>query len=459
MLDLVAESTRQNHKGIEAENEKVAAMDDDNTIGLERVGRMTIIAFFVFGTLSYFAYSLILAGAQDILAGTWIQTSTVLIANVFPKFLVSLIVPYFMKTVSYTVRISAVTLTYTSGALMVAVAEQVHWKLIGIGLASFAFGVSEVTISALTSFYHGNCLTVYSAGTGTGFVIAPLYYLAMTTWACVSPQITIAATTTLYVLIFVCYYLMDKKCLESLSPPGDCKHSGVEYTALETKEDEDDHSENSGNGTLSHCTKFQIIWEMLPDLLPLFIGWLTEYMIIQSVVTTIAFPNAPFEPRDHYQYYIFALTAGEVLGRSYLFALSFIKEEWIEKVKFRPYLWIPAAIQVAMLVVLIFAAWYRYLTNVWFVLLILFSSGLDIGGLYGIALTFFRGRFVEPYREFAMGYIIIALDAGVLAAALISLIIEPLLLKHCQMVSPSNTEVCFTRSTSLERFNSFCSSR
>ena len=57
----------------------------------------------------------------------------------------------------------------------------------------------------------------------------------MTTWACVSPQITIAATTTLYVLIFVCYYLMDKKCLESLSPPADCKHSGVEYTALETK--------------------------------------------------------------------------------------------------------------------------------------------------------------------------------------------------------------------------------
>ena len=34
-------------------------------------------------------------------------------------------------------------------------------------------------------------------------------------------------------LIFVCYYAMDKKHLEA-SPPTD-EHAGVEYTALDTK--------------------------------------------------------------------------------------------------------------------------------------------------------------------------------------------------------------------------------
>lgn len=84
-----------------------------------------------------------------------------------------------------------------------------------------------------------------------------------------------------------------------------------------------------------------------------------------------------------------------------------------------------------MFVVLIFVVWYRYLMNVWFVLLILFFSGLDIGGLYGIVLIFFRGRFVEFYCEFVMGYIIIVLDVGVLVVVLISFIIEFFLLKYC----------------------------
>jgi len=33
---------------------------------------------------------------------------------------------------------------------------------------------------------------------------------------------------------FICYYVMDKKHLESPSPPTD-KHAGVEYTVLNTQ--------------------------------------------------------------------------------------------------------------------------------------------------------------------------------------------------------------------------------
>ena len=56
----------------------------------------------------------------------------------------------------------------------------------------------------------------------------------MTTWACVSPNATILIMAAMLLLIFVCYYAMDKKHLESPSPPTD-EHAGVEYTALDTK--------------------------------------------------------------------------------------------------------------------------------------------------------------------------------------------------------------------------------
>ena len=56
----------------------------------------------------------------------------------------------------------------------------------------------------------------------------------MTTWACVSPNATILIMATMLLLIFVCYYAMDKKHLESPSPATD-EHAGVEYTPLDTK--------------------------------------------------------------------------------------------------------------------------------------------------------------------------------------------------------------------------------
>ena len=124
----------------------------------------------------YATYSLVIAAAQDILAGTLIQTSMVLIADIGPYFLVTLIAPFFMQNIPYFARITTVFLSGIVGFLMLAFAEQVHWKLIGVGITSFGYGVGEVTFLALTSFYHEMTLSAYSAGTGAGFVMAPLYY-------------------------------------------------------------------------------------------------------------------------------------------------------------------------------------------------------------------------------------------------------------------------------------------
>ena len=99
-----------------------------------------------------------------------------------------------------------------------------------------------------------------------------------------------------------------------------------------------DDKNNSRDYHLSVQEKFAVIWKMLPDLITIYIAWFSEYLVYVSIVTTLAFPNAPFSTRGHYQYYIFTLTGGEAVGRSYLVILSYIKAEWAEKAKI-PCLW------------------------------------------------------------------------------------------------------------------------
>lgn len=211
---------------------------------------------------------------------------------------------------------------------------------------------------------------------------------------------------------------------------------------------------NTRNDFLSSREKFVAIWRMFPYLIPIYIAWFSEYLKVQSVITTLAFSNAPFSPRDHYQCYIVAFTVGEMTGRSYLVVLSYIKAEWAEKAKF-PYLWVLAIIQIVFLVFFILAAWYRFLPNVWIVLLLTFISGLEVGAVFINALVLLRDRFEGHSQEFVMGYFAVAINGGVLACALLGLYIEPLLLEHCTMVE-NNTDVCFTRSPSLDAFTSSC---
>lgn len=177
-------------------------------------------------------------------------------------------------------------------------------------------------------------------------------------------------------------------------------------------------------------------------------------MSLQSVVTTLAFADAPFKSRDHYLYYIFVLMCAEMMGRSYLVTLTYIKEEWVENANF-PYLWVLTTIEAMLLVFFALTAWYRFLPSVWVVFLPLFICGAAIGVFYVNAMMFFRNSLKDRYQEFAMSYISVPLGGGLLAAGLLGLYTESFLREHC-IVFASNTDFCFTRSKSVDRFTSSC---
>jgi len=140
---------------------------------------VTILAFYIFGFLIYAIYSLIISGAQDILAGTFVPTSAVLVANVGPYFVITVVAPYFIQKIAYFPRVLAIFFLEATGLIMVATAKRVGVRLLGVSLSSFGFGLGELSFIAMTSFYHDTAVSAFSAGTGTGISLAPLYYTGM----------------------------------------------------------------------------------------------------------------------------------------------------------------------------------------------------------------------------------------------------------------------------------------
>ena len=144
--------------------------------GNDKEKTITTLAFFAFGFILYAVDSLNIAAAPDILAGSDIPTSAVLSCIVGPYTLITLVCPYFLQKIPYHVRTMVVFLFYVSGLLGLVYSDHVEAKLLAVCFVSFAVGVGEMSSIAMTSFYHQVVVGVFSAGTGVGFIAAPLYY-------------------------------------------------------------------------------------------------------------------------------------------------------------------------------------------------------------------------------------------------------------------------------------------
>ena len=260
----------------------------------------------------------------------------------------------------------------------------------------------------------------------------------MTTWACVSPSVTISIMAVSLVLLLIFYALMERKhCRSWQSTANGITRKDIQYSPIEEQESE------VGDGHLTWKEKCSAIKGVLPIIASIISAWIAEYLIIQSVITTIAFPSAPFPPRDHYQYYIFVFLFGELFGRSYLIVLSYLMPSLARKLTIRR-IWFLAVAEIGILVFFLLAAWYRFLSDVSIVLILAFIGGLIIGIMYVNMLAIYSEIEDPKSREFVLGYASAATGAGAITAGLLGLLIEPWLRRHCLSVV-AHSSFCFTR--------------
>ena len=137
----------------------------------------TKFAFYVFGCVVYAVASVLMVGAQDILSTTLLPTTMVLLGQTLPSVVVSTVCPFFFTKLKNTVKIAIVFVCDTSGLLLVSLAEDVGWKLVGTCLVAVGDGVGDMTVLALSAFYHPVVINAFLSGSGFAFVTVPLYHV------------------------------------------------------------------------------------------------------------------------------------------------------------------------------------------------------------------------------------------------------------------------------------------
>ncbi|KAK2550317.1 Protein BTN1 [Acropora cervicornis] len=261
----------------------------------------------------------------------------------------------------------------------------------------------------------------------------------MTTWLCVSPETTILTVNGLVFLNLVFYFLMERKHSNSTEGAQQATYKGVTYEKIP----EGSNTDASSDPVLTRDVKLKALKEICPSMMCVVISLMSEFLVMEAVITTYAFPNSPFPPRDHYQYYINLFLLGELIGRSYLAVVSFVKEELVPKLMVRK-LWALTIIEVCILIFCLLATWYRFLPDITTLLLLSFLGGLIIGIIYANVLQVFTESYEFPLREFVLGFVAFAVGIGVFAASLLGLVVEPLFRQHC-LTTTDLAEYCFTK--------------
>ena len=261
----------------------------------------------------------------------------------------------------------------------------------------------------------------------------------MTTWFCVSTETTTLTVAGLVVFYVVFYFLMERKHSNSTEGAEKVTCKDVQYEKIP----EDSSTDASTPPVLTRDVKLEALKEICPSIVCVVISWLSQFLVTQAVITTYAFPNSPFPPRDHYQYYITLFLLGEFIGRSYLAVVSFIREELVPKLMVRK-LWALTIIEVCILIFCLFVTWYRFLPDITTLLLLSFLAGLIIGIMYANVLQVFTESYEFPVKEFVLGFVASATGIGVFTAGLLGLVIEPLFRQHCLTITDL-AEYCFTR--------------
>ena len=155
------------------------------------------------------------------------------------------------------------------------------------------------------------------------------FFLALTTWSCVSPKTAIMITIPFPALWLVLYAILDKSYISN-EQQGAQKRTEIKYTSLKNSPEESANRPTTIRGIFSCTEQLGIAFKILPFILSLFLSFFAEYLSNSSVITSIAFPDSKLHPRDHFLVYFLSYMLGKFVGRSHLFIFSFLTPEATE---------------------------------------------------------------------------------------------------------------------------------
>ncbi|KAI0283624.1 CLN3 protein-domain-containing protein [Russula aff. rugulosa BPL654] len=410
----------------EEEDDDLGLLEGDNNDSAEMIRQRRhlfrlSLSFFLFGLINNVLYVIILSAALDLVPPS---TPKGIIAfwNIAPSIVAKFSWPYLLK-----------------GMIVVATSGGLSSRLFGIGCASFASGLGELTFLQLSTTFHppsvaGRAVGYFASGTGAAGVVGAFLWWEIRG---LGVRIGVGLSSVLPFVIPLTYFLLlpSPQAFSSLILPEieDSASSRSEYTQLPVSE------ENAGvavvepaplmTKALSIGDKWQLLKPMIPRyMMPLFFVYLFEYTINQGIAPTLVYPIPTLDSspvfghiihsiRDYYPLWQLVYQSTVFLSRSSLsIGLPALPIRAIP---------IPSIIQGILLITLSSESALGYFPESLapgLVFLLISIEGI-CGGLSYVNAYFHAGQ--EPAdaqeRAFKMGAIGLADSLGILAASLVAM--------------------------------------
>ena len=214
-------------------------------------------------------------------------------------------------------------------------------------------------------------------------------------------------------------------------------HQGIKYELLT-------EANESWDQKLTWSRRVTVGWLVSPLIIFLYWGFFADYLSNRAAITSMAFRNAPFGSRQHYNYYTLCDKAGEVLGRSYLLIFAYTCSSQLKHVQINK-TWILALVSMGHTIFFVTVSWYRIIPQVGVIMALCFTQGFTTGALYLNSPHVARDQIsVKNSREFGLAMLILGSVAGQLAGGLLDTFTDPALEEHCLYALKLKT-LCYTR--------------
>jgi len=357
------------------EDPLVSSPDDDSETIVKGDDRSLLrklgISFFLFGLINNVLYVVILSAALDLVPSTT-PKGLILFFNIFPSLLAKAFWPYVSRgTVRYGKRIFANLVMGVGGIAIVALFESVYARLFGIGVASFASGLGELTFLQLSTTYSppevgGRSVGYFASGTGAAGLVGAFLWWEVRSLG-VRTGVGISAILPFVTPLTYLFLLPHSSSFSSGSIFASAAYAPIPTIIINDDEHQEEFQDVGapevlgsvvGKNALSAQDKWTLVRPLfLKFMLPLFCVYTLEYTINQGIAPTLLYPVPTPEAhpivskiihsiRDYYPLWQLVYQSAVFLSRS---SISLGIPAFPSR-----FLPMPAVIQLAVLIILTF---------------------------------------------------------------------------------------------------------
>jgi len=369
--------------------------------------RRSVVAMWLLGLLNNSIFVILNAGATYILPA---GVGVIYLCNNLPNLLVVGTGPYWFHLVRYKTRVTICTICFAVSVTMVAVFETVWVRLLGVMIGSFAQGLGESSMLALTSFYSRAEITGWSSGTGFAGIFGYAFKAFFVDFSGLSFNDTLLLSNSLPCAFFIVFTYFLKK-------PEEVQSTFYVYQEIRTNDGSqlDEEIPTSPKQMLvGFWDKVHVFRKLWPFTVPLFVVYVAEYSMQSGTWAAFGFPIHDRQARDKfYLYSNWLYQVGVFFSRSSGEMVTLTIHQ----------LWALPLLQVLLLVFFIFDGIFHF----WWgnsVLVLCLLVGCLGGAVYVHTFCMMSKMLPQHEQEFSMAAASVAATGGTALSNLLGVVIQ-----------------------------------